>query len=176
MSPFQKVTGSDAFLPNIFGKDTPPRFTRDFVSKLLTHLQLLEFTVTPSSKLLPRISYVPKTLQDCSHVWLRVDRTKRPLEAPYSGPFPVLEPHSKTMLIQQANNSARVRLDRVKPCYPPKDVFVPKPIESMPTEDYSSCFLCRGPFNTDMKGCDDPEYPIEWFHYTCVGIDKPLKG
>ena len=111
VSLFQKVTGSDAFVPNIFGKDTPPRFTREIVSKMSTHLQLLEFTVTPSSKLLPRISYVPKTLQDCSYVWLRVDRPKRPLEAPYSGPFPVLEPDSKTMLIQQAINSARVRLD-----------------------------------------------------------------
>ena len=63
-------TGSDAFITNIFGNDTPPRFTRDYVSKLSTHLQVLEFTVTPSSKLLPRISYVLKALQDCSHVWL----------------------------------------------------------------------------------------------------------
>ena len=107
------VTGSDAFVPNIFGNDTPPRFTRVFVSKLSTHLQLSEFTVTPSSKLLSRIGYVPKALQDCSHNWLRVDRTKPPLEAPYSGPFPVLERDSKTKLLQQANNSARVSLDRV---------------------------------------------------------------
>ena len=106
----------------------------DYVSKLSTHLQLLEFQVAPSSKLLPRISYQPKALQDCSHVWLRVDRTKRHLEAPYSGPFRVLERDSKTMLIQQANNSARVSLDRVKPCYLPKDSFVSKSFESIPAE------------------------------------------
>ena len=62
------ITGSDAFVPNLFGNDIPPRFTRDYVSKLSTHLQLLEITVTPSSNLLPRISYVHKALQDCSHV------------------------------------------------------------------------------------------------------------
>ena len=169
------VTGSDEFLPNIFGNDTPPRFTRNYGSKLSTHLQLLEFTVTPSSKLLPKISYATKALQDCSHVWLRVDRTKRPLEALYSGLFPVLERDSKTMLIQQANNSARVSLDRLKPCYFPKDSFVPKPIESIPRENDGSFCLCRGPFNTDMIGCDDPECPIGWFHYTCVGSDNPLK-
>ena len=176
VSPFQMVTGSDAFVANIIGNDTPPRFTRDFVSKLSPHLQLLDFTVTPSGKILPRINYVSKALQDCSHVWLRVDRTKRRLEAPYSGPFPVLERDSKNMLIQQANNSARVSLDRVKPCYLPKDSFVPKPIESIPTEDDGNFCLCRGPFNTEMIGCDDPECPIEWFHYTCVGIDKPSNG
>ena len=176
VSPFQMVTGSDAFVPNIFGNDTPPRFTRDYVSKLSIHLQFLEFTVTPSSKLLPRISHVPKALQDCSHVWLRVDRTKRPLKAPYSGPFPMLELDSKTMLIQQANNSARVSLDRVKPCYLPKESFVPKPIESIPTENDGIFCLCKEPFNIDMIGCDDPKCPIEWFHYTCVGIDKPPKG
>ena len=126
------VTGSNAFVPNIFGNDTPPRFTRDYVCKLSTHSQHLEFAVTPSSKLLPRISYVPKALQDCSHVWLGVDCTKRPLEAPYSGLFPVLERDSKTMLIQQANNSARVSLDRVKACFLPKNSSVSKPIESIP--------------------------------------------
>ena len=170
------VTGSDAFVSYLFGNDTPPRFTRDYVSKLSTHLQLLEFTVTPSSKLLPRISYVPKALQDCSHVRRRVDGTKRPLEAPYSGPFPVLEHDSKIMLIQQANTSARVSLDKITPCYLPKDSFVPKPIESIPTENNGSFCLCIGPFNTEMKGCDDPKCPIEWFHYTCDGIDKPPKG
>ena len=61
VSPFQMVTGSDALVPNIFGNDTPPRITRDYVPNLSTHLQLLEFTVAPSSKLLPRISYVPKS-------------------------------------------------------------------------------------------------------------------
>ena len=106
---------------------------------------------------------------------LRVDRTELPVEARYSGPFPVLERDSKIMLIQQANNSPWVRLDRVKSCYLPKDSFVPKPLESIPTEDDGSFCLCRGPFNTDMTSCDDPECPIGWFHYICVGIDKPPK-
>ena len=105
--------------------------------------------------------YVPKALQDCCHVWLRVDCTKRPLEAPYSDLYPVLERDSRTMLIQQANNPARVSLDRVKPCYLPKNSFVPKPYESIPTEDDGSFCLCRGPFHTDMIGCDASECPIE---------------
>ena len=88
----------------------------------------------------------------------------------------MLELDSKTMLIQQANFSARVRLDRVKPCYLPKDSFVPTLIESIPTKDDGSFCLCRGPFNTDMIDCDDPECPTVWFHYTCIGIDKQPKG
>ena len=67
VSPLQMFTGSDAFVPNIIGNDTP-RFTREYVSKLSNYLQLLELTVKLSSKLLPRISYVPNDLHDCSHV------------------------------------------------------------------------------------------------------------
>ena len=27
-----------------------------------------------------------------------------------------------------------------------------------------------------MKACDNDNCPIEWFHYTCVGLDAPVKG
>ena len=82
ISLFQLVTGSDAFVPTIFREKQRQIFNRDYVSKLATHLQLLQFT-TPS--LTPHSGskqYVPRNLQECSHVWLQVDRTRRPLEAP----------------------------------------------------------------------------------------------
>lgn len=33
---------------------------------------------------------------------------------------------------------------------------------------------CRGPSYGNMIACDNPDCPIQWFHYECVGIkDKP---
>jgi len=28
----------------------------------------------------------------------------------------------------------------------------------------------------EMVACDNPDCPIEWFHYECVGLDEPPKG
>lgn len=28
----------------------------------------------------------------------------------------------------------------------------------------------------EMIGCDNPECPIEWFHFECVGLSGPVKG
>ena len=100
---FQLVTGSDAFGPTIFKEKQRQTFTRDNVCKLAMHLQLLQFTPPSLTPYSGSKQYVPRDLQECSHVWLRVDRTRRPLEAPYSGPFPVLERNDKTMLIQCTN-------------------------------------------------------------------------
>ena len=44
ISPFQLITRSDAFVPTIFTGKQRQTFTRDHVSKVATHLQLLQFT------------------------------------------------------------------------------------------------------------------------------------
>ncbi|CAM1292349.1 Uncharacterised protein r2_g154 [Pycnogonum litorale] len=54
-------------------------------------------------------------LMRCS-VWLRVDRVRRPLEAPYQGPFLVLKRSPKTFVLQKPNGrEMSVTIDRLKP-------------------------------------------------------------
>ena len=63
----------------------------------------------------PISSYIPKDLQHCEYVWLRIDRLRKPLEAPYTGPFKVLERGHKTFKIQLPSGSNDVVLiDRLK--------------------------------------------------------------
>ena len=131
ISLFQLVTGSEAFVPAIFKEKERQTFTRDYVSKLSTHLQLLQVTTPSLSPHSGSKQRVPRDLQECSHVWLRVDRTWRPLEAPYSGPFPVLERKDITMLIQCTS------LTRVKPCYFPSEPHI-KPTVPKLSEDNES--------------------------------------
>ena len=62
------------------------------------------------------LSFIPKELKNCSHVWVRVDRIRKPLEAPYSGPYKVLQLHDKTVTIETTpGNSQVVSIERVKP-------------------------------------------------------------
>jgi uncharacterized protein Smg (DUF494 family) len=37
------------------------------------------------------------------------------------------------------------------------------------------CICGRVSFG-EMIGCDNPECPIEWFHFECVGLQAPVKG
>ena len=42
-------------------------------------------------------------------------------------------------------------------------------------EETLYCFCRLGSFG-DMVGCDAIDCPIEWFHYSCVGLTEPPKG
>ena len=61
-------------------------------------------------------SYVPDQLQTCDKVWIRIDRVRKPLEAPYSGPYMVLERTPKYFLIEtNSNTHTQGSIDRLKP-------------------------------------------------------------
>ena len=36
--------------------------------------------------------------------------------------------------------------------------------------------MCRGIEKEPIIACDSPGYPIEWFHFSCVGITEEPKG
>ena len=47
---------------------------------------------------------------------------------------------------------------------------------SLATESKSPLFcLCRGIEKEPMTACDSPGCPIEWFHFSCVGITEEIK-
>ena len=61
-------------------------------------------------------SYVPEKLQTCDKVWIRVDRVRRPLEAPYSGTYTVLQQTPKYFLVKINNDmDTQVSVDKLKP-------------------------------------------------------------
>ena len=60
-------------------------------------------------------SQVDRRLMQASHVFLRVDAVRRPLVAPYEGPFAVLERSDKTFVILKKEKPVTVTIDRLKP-------------------------------------------------------------
>ena len=73
-------------------------------------------TVTQNREKTTKKSYVPDQLQTYDKVLIRIDHVRKPLEAPYSGPYMVLERTPKYFLIEtNSNTHTQVSIDRLKP-------------------------------------------------------------
>lgn len=115
-SPFTLLTGANILIPQTVINSTQNQtFTNEYINTLNTSLELLCYEHTNHNN--TSKSHIPQSLTYCSHVWLRTDRLKRPLEAPYSGPFPVLRRFDHTFEIQQPQGPIVVSIDRLKPCF-----------------------------------------------------------
>ena len=62
------------------------------------------------------IPFVPRSLKDASMVLVQHDGVRRPLQAPYDGPYPVLESGDKVFKILRNGLPYSVSVDRLKPC------------------------------------------------------------
>ena len=59
--------------------------------------------------------YVPEDLESCEKVWMRVDRVKKSLEAPYTGSYRVLKRAAKHFVVELPNDvKYTVSIDRLK--------------------------------------------------------------
>ena len=59
---------------------------------------------------------MPASLQDATHVFIRRDRHRGPLEAPYDGPYQVVERRDKTFIVNiPGRGHDTVTVDRIKP-------------------------------------------------------------
>uniref|UniRef100_A0A0K8SX31 Uncharacterized protein n=2 Tax=Lygus hesperus TaxID=30085 RepID=A0A0K8SX31_LYGHE len=64
-------------------------------------------------------TFVHKDLSTCSHVFVRRDAVRRPLQQPYDGPFLVLERHEKFYKLRVKDVEVVVSVDRLKPAFLP---------------------------------------------------------
>nr|VZI11278.1 unnamed protein product [Spirometra erinaceieuropaei] len=127
------VFGSTVRLPGEMISPNPQGAVED-PTNLLHRLRQFMRTLSPVP---PRSSaspfYLEKDLATCSHVYLRCDRVRRPLEPPYDGPFRVLSRGPKTFRIQRDNREEVVSVDRFKaavPDTPPDEPCGPQPSAS----------------------------------------------
>nr|VZI41582.1 unnamed protein product [Spirometra erinaceieuropaei] len=129
----EMVFGSTVRLPGEMISPTPQGAVED-PTNLLHRLRRFKRTlslVPPRSSASP--SYLEKDLTTCSHVYLRCDRVRRPLEPPNDGPFRVLCRGPKTFRIQRDNREGVVSVDRLKaavPDTPPDEPCGPQPSAS----------------------------------------------
>lgn len=119
-SPFSSVTGSSMLLPKIMiSEDNSQSFSQNDIIKLAKEMSLLDIDKLSAGRIHSNNnkSYIPKDLKSCEFVWLRTDRVRKPLEAPYTGPYKVLQRNDKHFVIELLNKShSTVSIDRLKPC------------------------------------------------------------
>ncbi|BHF70404.1 hypothetical protein SprV_0301345400 [Sparganum proliferum] len=124
------VFGATVRLPGEMISPTPQSAVED-PTNLLHRLRQFMRTLSPVP---PRSSASPshleKDLATCSHVYLRCDRVRRPLEPPYDGPFRVISRGTKNFRIQRGTREEVVSVDRLKaavPDTPPDEPCGPLP-------------------------------------------------
>ena len=112
-SPFEMVTGQKIHIPVTCLQKLSP-FTENDVEKLAQRMQNFSYCTYLTDYKVK--NFLPPDLMHCSHVWLRTDRILKPLEAPYSGPYPVSQRNDKTFTLRKLNGQEFVvSVDRLKP-------------------------------------------------------------
>lgn len=116
-SPAELVYGTTLRLPGeLFHAAPPTTPSPDFIVALRESMAQLR--PTPGTNHHTRRSiFVPKNLSDVSHVFLRVDAVKPPLQPRFEGPYAVLERREKTLRLQCNNRQVWVSIDRLKPAF-----------------------------------------------------------
>nr|VZI10058.1 unnamed protein product [Spirometra erinaceieuropaei] len=131
------VFGATVRLPGQMISPTP-RVAVEDPTTLLHRLRQFLRTLSPVPPR-PSVSesYLGKDLATYTHVYLRCDRVRRPLEPPYDGPFRVISRGTKNFRIQRGTREEVVSVDRLKaavpdthpdePCGPLHPALPPRP-------------------------------------------------
>ena len=120
VAPFTALTGQTLLTPHTMITPTTMSTNIDFVQQLAKTMNQVDFAYLSQGVVHSGNGsiFLPSGLRDCSHVWVRVDRIRRPFEAPYSGPFKVKHIGEKTVqLIKEDGSEHTVSLSRIKPAY-----------------------------------------------------------
>ena len=108
-----RVTGESPLIPHILCDDFN-------MAELSIKLHNLNFPYRQTRQRETQ-TFVPKDLHCCCYVWLRVDRVKKALEAPYQGPYRVLNRSPDVFTIEVRGQSETVAIERLKPAVLPSE-------------------------------------------------------
>ncbi|UYV69220.1 hypothetical protein LAZ67_6002864, partial [Cordylochernes scorpioides] len=112
----QMVYGKTIRLPGEFFDDSKHHLhAEEFVQQLQKQMELLK-PLNEKHHSKTKV-FVHKDLKTCSHVFIRTDRVKKPLEPPYEGPFPVLERTDKYFTLKVKEKNVTTSIDRLRPAY-----------------------------------------------------------
>ena len=108
------VYGTSLRLPGEFfvAKGNNNADPSSYVTQLKRTMQVLRATPTRQSS---QPGYVGNALSTASHVFVRHDAVRRPLQQPYDGPYRVLNRSAKYYTLDLNGRSDTVSIDRLKP-------------------------------------------------------------
>lgn len=115
-TPAEMLFGSTLRLPGDFIHDNS-NFTpqTEFVRELKKKMNSLRPTQTAHKQ--QQQTFIHRDMRQCTHVFLRIDAVKTPLQQSYDGPFKVIKKYEKYFLIDMGHRKAKISIDRLKPAY-----------------------------------------------------------
>ena len=99
------------FFTSVSSTDLAPSTYMSRLRQVMQHLR------PPPPRQTSRDSFVSDHLSSCSHVFVHHDAVRKPLQAPYDGPYQVLERHPKYFLLDINGKQKTVSIDRLKPAH-----------------------------------------------------------
>ncbi|GFV50459.1 integrase catalytic domain-containing protein [Trichonephila clavipes] len=120
----------------MFDSSKPDNDVVNFVSKLKSHMQSLH--PKPPKHHSKRPVFIHPGLLEATHVFLRRDMLRRPLQQPYDGPFKVLQRKDKVFFLDINGKRVSVSIDRCKPAFflNTEDLLLPQTKNETPATWY----------------------------------------
>ncbi|GFV05471.1 transposon Tf2-11 polyprotein [Trichonephila clavipes] len=115
-TPAELVFGTTIRLPGeMFDSSKPDDDVVNFVSKLKSHRQSVH--PKPPKHHGKRPVFIHPGLLEATHIFLRRDMLRRPLQQPYDGPFKVLQRKDKVFFLDINGKRVSVSIDRCKSAF-----------------------------------------------------------
>ena len=98
----EMVYGTTLRLPGEFfssSSATPLPDPSEFINQLKTHFRTLQSTPPRATN---RISHIPNDLSTATHMFVRHDAIRKPLQPPYDGPYPVVKQTPKHFTVSES--------------------------------------------------------------------------
>ena len=114
----EMVYGTTLRLPGEFFSSSSTSSSMDptnYASRLKAHMNQLQPTSPRQTHTNTR--QVSKLLSTCTHVFVRCDSVRKPLQPPYNGPYRILNCTDKYYTIDIAGRKDNVFIDRLKPAH-----------------------------------------------------------
>lgn len=117
-SPAEMLYGSNIRLPGEFFEPTPIDSSMEpsaFLHRLKAKMSKIK--PVPNKHHVKSSAFVSPNLTDCTHVFVRRDSVKKPLQPPYDGPFRVTDRSPKYFSVDINGKINNISIDRLKPAF-----------------------------------------------------------
>ncbi|XP_059225779.1 uncharacterized protein LOC131997918 [Stomoxys calcitrans] len=111
----EMVFGTNLRLPGGIFDNVNSKYSDNWVDEFHNNMQNIR--PTPGIRHGKHTIFVPMDLLKCSHVFVRNDAVRKPLQPPYEGPFQAISRKSKIFKIRRSQDEKVISIDWLKPAY-----------------------------------------------------------
>ena len=122
-TPAELVYGTTLTLPGQMVTPTSPVSMPD-ASNYIHRLHQYMSNIAPVNTRSQSVSsHIPSELSSCSHVFVRCDAVRKPLQTPYNGPYKVIRRSPKYYILEVRGKRESVTIDRLKIAHVESDIL-----------------------------------------------------